>query len=418
LQDAQRFADANSTKLNSLEGEVDALRGERARAQALLQQRSKDNAMWHAKELSLENKSKDVAARLKKAAQENQLLQAQLQEYSGQGERASQLEEMIADIRSQAQKNASRRLEMAHQLQDLRELKDRYSSEYEAWRNESDTWHNRATDLDAKIKLQDKRLRSAIRLRNKAADKAKEANSHDDEYSQENAHLQQANDALRQELLDVGTKANRSIASERDAQHRYNDMKAAEKKEQDEYNAKWVTNEHELIQTQHDLKQEAALQKALETELRQTRALLSDKQRQALGLPLLKPTQKPSRFGGQVQSAQSTDSFTAQQNQPTFGSMAEVPMLPDVPVVKLPEVPVVAAPQFRGMTADVAAVSPEHTELFAAAVTPEPLAAFDQAPSTTTPRLRQPSFAQASNSNGRSILQDLTAYFSAPLPSD
>lgn len=164
--------------------------------------------------------------------------------------------------------------------------------------------------------------------RDKALERAKEARSQEDEYFEENSRLEQQDGTLKTQLTEIETTNNNSQAQNSELRQRVEDLKAEEAREKANSHAAWVKNQGELMQSRRDLKLSMGVNANLEAELKRTEAILTDKERAALGLPPLKKDAK--------------------------GKKTSAPVSQPAP----PAAPVVAAPTAPAVVEEPAAVAP------------------------------------------------------------
>merc|ERR1711924_532587 len=131
-------------------------------------------------------------------------------------------------------------------------------------------------------------LSSITRQRDKALNRAKQARSQEDEYFEENSHLEQQEEATNAKLAEVSAIANSSRDENNLLKQQVEDARSEESQEKANSHAAWVENQGQLMQARRDLQDSQNVNVDLQTQLRQAQALLSDKERQKLGLPPLK----------------------------------------------------------------------------------------------------------------------------------
>jgi hypothetical protein len=135
------------------------------------------------------------------------------------------------------------------------------------------------------------------RQHEKAVMRAKEARSQEDEYFEENSRLEQQDEALNTKLNEVSATANASMKENGILKQKVEELKDEENQEKANSHAAWVENEGQLMQAKRDLKLSEQARGQMGAELQRAEAILTDKERQTLGLPLLNRTDGKSQAG-------------------------------------------------------------------------------------------------------------------------
>jgi len=288
LEQAQKDAEASKARASELARNVAQLQSERDHAKVVITERSQDEQNWQDKAETLQATQGSEKASAKKMVAENQKLQQQVHDLSGEEQRADELEEELSGLRQSMQRKDSEEAQMAKNLATLRSLKDGDSAEIETARKETDSWHQQVDDLTSNLKRTQTKLGKRTEQRNKALERAREARSQEDEYFEENSRLQQQDDSVNAKLSEVGAAANHSQEENTVLNQKIEDLKSVEFREKANSHAAWVQNQGELMQSRRDLKLSMGVNRNLQDELQRTQAVLSDKERQTLGLPVLK----------------------------------------------------------------------------------------------------------------------------------
>lgn len=320
---AQKQADGNSARAAELTKKVADLRSESDRAKVVIQERVSDEQKWQAKAETLESATEGQNVQVKSAEAENKRLKAQLGALTGQEQRADELEEELSSLRAQMQKKDSEEASMAKNLEMLRSLKDHYSTDSDSSRKEADTWHQKAEDFDNKLKKTKQQLEAVAHQGDKNLERAKEARSQEDEYFEENSRLEQQDEALNTKLTEIGAASNHSQDENRVLHQKLQDLKSEEAREKANSHSAWVENQDELMQARRDVQLSLGVNRNLQAELERTRAVLSDKGRQTVGLPpLKKDTTAKAVTSVVVQLAENHDEGPA--TQPLTPQVSEV----------------------------------------------------------------------------------------------
>jgi hypothetical protein len=234
------------------------------------------------------------------------------------------------------QRKDAQESQMAKNLETLRSLKDHYSSDYEDVKNQTDQWQQKAEDLSGELAKTKQQLASMTRQREKAVMRAKEARSQEDEYFEENSRLEQQDEALNTKLNEVSATANASLKENKILKQKVEDLKDEENQEKANSHAAWVENEGQLMQARRDLKLSERARSQMEAELQRTEAILTDKERQTLGLPVLNKTDGKSQ--ADAKSAVAAPSAKAVTQPPTVA-------VTQAPVVAVTQAPAPETPK-------------------------------------------------------------------------
>eukprot|EP00411_Alexandrium_monilatum_P007386 CAMPEP_0175296090 /NCGR_PEP_ID=MMETSP0093-20121207/58850_1 /TAXON_ID=311494 /ORGANISM="Alexandrium monilatum, Strain CCMP3105" /LENGTH=279 /DNA_ID=CAMNT_0016592077 /DNA_START=54 /DNA_END=891 /DNA_ORIENTATION=+ len=276
---------------------------------------------------------------------ENKHLREQVAVLSGEGQRADELAGSVQSLRAEIKQKAAQQAQLQEQMERLRDLKDRYSTDYEASRNESDTWRNKAQELENQLQAVQRQTEVLSHQREVALERVRTARSQEDEYFEENSQLQQRGEALSDKLKEADSDLNHSASEIQQLRSEVTTLKAEEVREQQNSHAAWVANERELVQARRDLQLANMLKDSTQAELQHTRAVLTDTQRRALGLtaaalpagmrsmPASKPVAKAANEGRIGAGAVAADPLQA----PTaLRSKGASPLQPQAEHVKVP----------------------------------------------------------------------------------
>jgi chromosome segregation ATPase len=327
LRQAQKDADSSGVRAADLARQVELLRQERSLNKEAMLERAKQQANLENQAETLESSREADRERAKQAEAENKKLKEQVHDLTGEEQRADELEEELASVRQSMQHKDTEEAQMAKKLSVLRSLKDTYSTEYDSSRKDLDSWHQKVDGLRDALQETKSQLASITHQRDKALGRAKQARSQEDEYFEENSHLEQQDEALNQKLAEVTAASNRSQADDAALKQEVSDLKNENAREKANSHAAWVENQDELMQARQDVKGSAQTNEDLQAELHREQAVLSDKERQALGLPPVKKavTAAPQHAIAQASEAASNTAVGKPDESP-----ASKPLIPQV----------------------------------------------------------------------------------------
>lgn len=289
LAEVQREADDTKDHAEALQKSGDSLRQQRDQAEQQLEKRAQDATELHAKMEELQTSVSLTAKELDGKKKENDKMRSKAEQLMYAESRVESLGQEYEGTQNALKKINQQNAAMKKQLQMLRDLKDRYAEENDQARNETSTWHSKATDLQAKLDREDKTLLQAKQDREDALDKAREAGSRENSYFDDNSRLHSQNEALKSQLAEAFASSNKT--SEEENRYKGEVTRLREEKQQDQENshAAWVEAENELLASKTENQAAAAKTSQLQAEIARTRAMLTADQRKALGMPPAAP---------------------------------------------------------------------------------------------------------------------------------
>lgn len=296
LSDAESAAEERGAKVKKLSQEIEELRSNRDRAFSAFQKSSGEASNWKSKSEQLQQTLKEDEAKLQSALTNNNNLREQVTELSGDGQRADELSSQVDNLQKSDKKLSDKKAQLEDQVQRLRDLKDRYSADYDASRNESDTWRAKAQDLMNQLQGAQKQNEALARQGQSAAEHVRMARQQEDEYFEENTQLTQQTEQLKDRVAEAEEQINTTANENRKLRDETDSLKADQEREQRNSHAAWVENERELVQSRRDQETAKMLGDSEHAELARTRALLTDAQRKTLGLPAAAPP-TPTKAG-------------------------------------------------------------------------------------------------------------------------
>jgi len=329
-------------KAEDLSKQASELQLDRTKLAANAKEATEAATHWHAQAEDEEKSSHDAMGKAAVLEKQNDALKSQVSALSDEGQRADELAGQLAELRKQADSSAKQASGLQEQMQRIRDLKDQYSSQYEAARNQSNTYQAEATMFAQKLSVAVNVTRVLAAQRDSSVERVKEARSQEDEYFEENSHLQQQAETLTGKLRDTMEQVNNTEAEKSALLVQVDNLKTEATHEQSEYHATWVENQRDLMKAHSQTKSANAAKKTIQAELRRMRPLLDNKQRQLLGLPVLKEDPKTARLtlGSRQQQAQQGGSATMPSPPQLSRKVTTVTAPVELPV----ELPVVAAP--------------------------------------------------------------------------
>mmetsp|Transcript_49940 Transcript_49940/g.139862 ORF Transcript_49940/g.139862 Transcript_49940/m.139862 type:complete len:761 (-) Transcript_49940:79-2361(-) len=290
LDDTNNSAREAAGRVVALTQEVAALGTERDRLSTSARERVTEVSSLRSELQERSGIAENSAKKVKSLEQENRGLRAQVLSLSGEDQRADELADELAALRSLVARNASHETALTQQLQRVRDLKDEYSQEYEAAENQTNAWQERAEALAAKLNSSEASARALAVQRDRLADEVREARSQEDEYFEENSQLRQQSEALASKLRDATTSASRNADAANDARAELEQRKSDEARDQENSRAAWVSNQREMMQLRGDIRLTNDVKDRLQAELERTQAVLTNEQRHALGLSVPRST--------------------------------------------------------------------------------------------------------------------------------
>jgi len=299
LATVQSAAEQSRAQTSSLLEKVHALQDESTRATSALQKSSEQASQWEAKAESLQRSLTKASKQAQQFKDENNNLQLQVEELMREHQRAEELSNKLSTLQVAARANSSREEQLAQQVERLRDLKDHYSSQYDAARHESEASQGKAEKLEQDLLAAERSETAVARQRDAALDRVRSARSEEDEYFEENTHLQQGVEELQTQLHDAYAASNHSAANEEVLRGEVQGLRGDIAQEKQTAHAAWVANERELIQARRDLRSNRQAKETLQAEVSRLQSVLTDNQRQTLSgerAPSEEPTSVPTRL--------------------------------------------------------------------------------------------------------------------------
>mmetsp|Transcript_36940 Transcript_36940/g.94242 ORF Transcript_36940/g.94242 Transcript_36940/m.94242 type:complete len:990 (+) Transcript_36940:53-3022(+) len=284
LTSAQADVEKSRDQTSGLLSKVSALQAASTRATSALHKSEDLAADWEAKAEALQRSEAKEQRQAKDLKEENNNLQMQVEELMREHQRAEDLSSRLSTLQVAAQANTSHEQQLEDQVQRLRDLKDHYSSEYDSMHKESEGWRAKAEQLEHELLSAERSETAVARQRDAAVDRVRSARSEEDEYFEENTHMQQQVEELQAELHDAYAASNRSAAEDGALRGEVHDLRADMAQEKRSAHAAWVTNENELLQAKRDLLIARQAKEALQAEVSHMQAVLTDDQRKTLGV--------------------------------------------------------------------------------------------------------------------------------------
>jgi len=283
---AQNAIAQRDATIANLSSEVAYFDDDRKRTTIALSNLSEKSGQWQAKVQLLQQSGADASSQVRALRGENAALRSQLAELTREGQQLDALSSELVAIRAASKTNHSRESKMAEQMQRLRELKDHYSSEFEAVQRDAGTWQAKAEDLEHQLHASQHSAAAIAQQRDAASERIRSARSEVDEYFEENTRLQQQNDALEARLRDAGQAANRSAAEISGLQREVGQLQGDMVREQQVAHAAWMSSARELEKAKQDVGAARQSQEGTEAQLLRAQSALQDWKHTALGLPL------------------------------------------------------------------------------------------------------------------------------------
>jgi hypothetical protein len=435
LDQAQKEADSSSKRAEELKKQVDELKTEQDQAKVSIAERKDRLEAAESKAESLEAAETEETSETKKAKAENKQLKTQIKGLTGEEQRADELEEELGGLRQQMQQKDSAEASMAKKLELLRSLKDHYSSDAESSKQESEEWHQKVQNLKELLKKTKHSLKAVAQQRDKALERAKEARSQEDEYFEENSDLQTQDKEFQQKIVDMGAAANHSNDETEVLQQQVDELKAEAEREKANSHAAFVTNQNELMEARQDLQMSLGVNRNLQAELQRMQAVLSDKERQTLGLP---PLKKDASVKAVAPTASPVVAAASEEKQVVLEEKHEdehppSPLTPQVAerkhwetaeeaarstAKKLLAKKAVAAPVEKASAVSIVKALPAQKKVAKLSTTQTPLPGEPPKPSNDA----EATLASVTNSkpaaghSKKSALQKLADFFASPLP--
>merc|ERR1719375_344619 len=191
LSAKQKEASSSEAKANSLASAVEDLRKEAEGKDDEFRERVRESQAWQQQAENLQHSLTQQASELQTETKQNQALNERVQELSEQTSQADLLANQIVALKRQAAEKDATIVQLKQRSESLDGLKDRYSEQLDEETKTEKTWHAKVDQLQSQLDEKSHKLELAIEQRADALKKAKESNSHEDEYFDEYNKLQQ-----------------------------------------------------------------------------------------------------------------------------------------------------------------------------------------------------------------------------------